>query len=390
MVTPLGSSGSIPWTRALRRARAPGRVALAAALLGGCTTNPDAAPKTRDAPAPEATPEPDPEAPARPDAAIPYAPKSELPPIEVSAAPSTCPALPTLGAKATEAQRALVPYAAAIRRLACEPALYGETTAGLAAALGLPAEAEVGFTGPLLAHLRLPVGVTVDDVAAVFGIAAPKVHVSWRAYHALTHLGSNPSTGAFDLYAPGRVNLGVAYEVDRYGDDAGVLRVVDAPRGAAIDRDVRVGMDDGAVKVLPDADAVPLVVSALAQLDARPELLSKAPDEAKPAIGLAGERYRVAETSIHGATVVRGLSLNPQRTVLPADEFAAALGLKGARATCVNREHDVWKLEAGGTTKIRWRGLELNVDVDVVRGADPKVPLDGLHIDFITVFPAGA
>jgi hypothetical protein len=238
--------------------------------------------------------------------------------------------------------------------------------------------------------MTLPEGVTVGDLAVVLGIATPQVKLTWQAYHALTYLGTDPTSGDFDLYGPGTLHLTVGFEVDRYGADAGKEKVIAAPRDAVVGRAVRIGMSDATVKLVADADAVPLVISALEQLAASPEILALKPDEARPRIGLGDERYRVAETSIHGATVTRGLSINPRRTVLPAADFAAALGLTGARATNVNREHDVWKLEAGGTTQLRWRGLELEVDVDVEHSDGNSVALDGLEVSFITVFPAGA
>ncbi len=352
-----------------------------ASLASGCADKPGAAAATIGEPAQVA-------APAKGADPIPYTPRAALPTIEVSSAPPTCAALPTLGAEATEAQRRLAPYAAAIRRLACEPALYVKTTADLAAELGLPAEAELGFSGPRTTRLTLPEGVTVGDLSVAFGIAAPQVKLTWQAYHAITRLGTNPTSGDFDLYSPAIVRFGVDFEVDRYGDDAGKEKVIAAPHDAAVARTVQVAMTAAAVKFVADDDAVALVVSALEQIDADPGLLALKPDEAKLRMGLGDERYRVAETSVHSTTITRGLSIDPRRTVLPAAGLAAALGLADARATNVNREHDVWKIEAGGTTQIRWRGLEIEIDVDVERGDRKSVALDGLEVSFMTIFPA--
>lgn len=360
----------------------PGFVTVAAALVFACGGQPGPAATTvavAGAPVDGSVDRPVP---------TPYVPRSELPTLEVSAAPTSCPALPTLGADASEAQQRLASYAVALRRLACEPALYAKTGAALAAELGLPAAAEVGFDGPRTTRLTLPEGVTVGDLAPVLGIAEPQVKLTWQAYHAGTALGSNKTSGALDMYSPGTVHVAVDFEVDTYGEDAGKEKVFPAPRDAKVGRRVQVQMSEAAVKFVADEDAVALVVSALALLDADPGLLALKPDEARPRIGLADERYRVAETAIHGEKIVRGLSINPQRTVLPAAAFAAALGLADARATCVNREHNVWNLEVGGTTQIRWRGLELDVDVDVDRSDSRSVPLDGLVVSFMTIYPA--
>jgi len=80
--------------------------------------------------------------------------------------------------------------------------------------------------------------------------------------------------------------------------------------------------------------------------------------------------------------------INPQRTVLPAAAFAAALGLAGARATNVNDEHNIWNLDVDGTTRIRWRGLELEVNIDVDQGHGRSMALDGLAVSFMTIYPA--
>lgn len=343
-------------------------VALSASLSSGCADEPG--PATTNS------------------ASTPYTPRAELPRFEVSTAPTTCPAVPTLGAEATAAQRRLSPYAAAVRRLACEPALYTLSSAALLAELGLPAEADVGFDHPRATRVILPEDTTVGDVAVAFGIVAPQVQMTWQAYHAIAHLGTNPTTGDFDLYGPGTVRFVVAMEVDNDGNDAGKEKVVAAPRDAVVRRRVHVGMSAAAVKIVADEDAVPLVVSALEQLDAHPEILSLKPGEARPRMGLGDERYRVAETSIHGETIVRGLSINPQRTVLPAAAFAAALGLADARVTNVNDEHNIWNLEVGGTTRIRWRGLELEVNIDVDQGHGRSMALDGLAVSFMTIYPA--
>jgi hypothetical protein len=346
-------------------------------LASGCTEKPGAAAATSGEPGTRAGEKPSP-----------YTPSAPLPKIEVTAPTTGCVALPTLGAGATEAQRGLVGHAAAIRRLACEPALYTRTTAELAAELGLPAEAELGFDGPRTARLTLPKGVTVGDLAVALGIAAPQVKLSWSAYHPVTRLGNDPTSGDLDLFAPGAVRIDVDFEVDRYAKDAGVEKVIAAPRDTLVGRGVQIEMSSAAVKVVGDDDAAALVVSALAQIAASPEILGLKPDEARARLGLGDERYRVSEVSIHGEEVVRGLGINPQRTVLPAAALAAGLGLDDAEATNVNREHNKWSMKAGGTTRILWRGLELGIHLDVERTESKNVPLAGLEVSFMSIYAA--
>lgn len=155
-----------------------------------------ATPMSGAAPATKPTPTPTPEAtpnPALPSA--PYVPTRPLPEIVVVDPASTCPELPALPTDASEDRKALHQRAAAIRRLACEPALFARTTDELRTALGLSPEDELEFSGLRGVRLRLPGEPTVADVAAVFGIASPQVHVTWQAYHPRTSLGTNPTTG---------------------------------------------------------------------------------------------------------------------------------------------------------------------------------------------------
>lgn len=360
-------------------------------LATGCGAT-DGAPKpetrpTTAAPSPEPTkPEPGPKAPPEP-----YVPARALPEITVTAPTTTCPELPALPGDASEPRKALHPYAVALRRLACEPELFGKSTSELREALGLPVAAELDFSGLRGVRLRLPGEPTVADVAAVFGIAEPRVHVTWQAYHPRTALGTNASSGAFDLWGPGKVWLDVVHEVDRYGDDAGEEKILPAAPEARVGVTVLVGMPEAVVAMKPDPDAIPLVVSALEQLAARPERLASKPDEVAAQVGLAGERFRVAETSLHsGDRVTRGVSIDPRRTTLPAAALATALDLPNPQATSVNREHDVWNMSAGGTTQIVWKGLALELQLSSPEGTAGTQPLGDLEVTFITIMPAGA
>ncbi|MCX4247685.1 hypothetical protein [Paraliomyxa miuraensis] len=342
----------------------------------------------------KASPEPTPITEARPErlqVPDPYVPTRALPEIIVNDPGSTCPELPALAADASEARKALHPHAVAVRRLACEPMLYGKTTEELRTELGLAPEAKVEISGIGSARLELPVELTVGDVAAVFGIATPSVHLTWQAYHARTSLGTNATTGAFDLWGPGRVWLSVRYEVDRYGDDSGKEKVLPAAPELSVASSISIGMPSAVVSIAPDPDAIPLIVTALDTLAAKPELLEGKPEEVAGQIGLAGERFRMAETSTHsGDTVTRGLSIDPRRTTVPAAALAAALGLPDPRAVNVNREHDVWQIEAGGTTEIPWKTLELEFDLSTPEDSAGTQPLGTLEVGFLAVMPRGS
>jgi hypothetical protein len=318
----------------------------------------------------------------------PYVPTRALPEIIVTNPGHACPELPAAAAAESESRKLLRPYAVALRRLACEPELFGKTTLELRNELDLPAEADLEFSGLRGVRLQLPEGLSVGDVAAVFGIETPQIHLTWQAYHAQTSLGTSATTGTFDLWGPGRLWLGVAHEVDRYGDDAGKEKILPAPSEAHVDATAMVGMPTAVVAMPPDADAIPLVVAAMEQLAARPELLAKDPAEVAKAIGLEGERFRLSETSLHTeGKVTRGISIASQRTTLPAAALVETLGLRDAKALNVNREHDVWNIEAGGTTEIPWKGLELSFDLSSPEGDMETQPLGDLEITFMTIRP---
>jgi hypothetical protein len=373
-----------------------------ALLVTGCGGSDGSATKTEQkgtptVPSPEAT-KGTPEQKAAPEqkgtpeqkaAPEPFVPAQPLPEITVTKPAAPCAELPALPGDASEARKALEPYAVALRRLACEPDLFAKSSTELAKALGLPADAKLEFSDLRGVRLELPGEPTVADVAAVFGIAEPRIHLKWQAYHPMTSLGTNPTTGAFDLWGPGKLWIGVENDVDRYGDDAGKEEVLPAPPETRVEKSVIVSMPDDVVAMAPDADAIPLVVAALEKLAARPQTLAGKPEDVATEVGLAGERFTLAETSSHsGDTVTRGVSIAPRRTTLPAPALAAALGLSDAKAICDNREHDKWSIKAGETTEIAWKGLVLDLWLSSPESDEKTVPLDGLEVTFIRVMPA--
>lgn len=361
---------------------APGDAALEGAAPEGAAPR-DAAPGGAAAPQHPVTPGLSP-------TTEPYTPTRALPEITVANPGAACAALPAPRARESEARAALRPYAVAVRRLACEPELYGKTSAELARALDLPADADLDFSGLRSVRLKLPEELSVGDLAAVFGIADPQIHVTWQAYHALTFLGTNATTGDFDLWGPGAVSIGVGHEVPRYGEDEGIEKIIPAPAELSASSWVYVGMPERVVGLKPDPDAIPLLVSALGQLAARPALLSGEPSKVKEEIGLSGERFRVSETSSRSeGKVTRGVGINPRRTTVPAAALADALGLVDAKAYNVNAEHDVWHIEAAGTTQIAWNGLELEFEVSSPESDDLRQPLGALEVEFVFVMPLG-
>lgn len=323
---------------------------------------------------PEPTPEP------QPTPVEPFVPKTALAPIEVNAPAFECPALPeSISGPSIEIARVL-------RRLACEPELFGLSADDLAAKLELPVGVAVSFTDPAAVMVEITNMPPVTELAAALGIDKPVARLQWVAYHDQWWLGSNPETGELDRYRPGVINIQVLHEAEE-SDPPGKVVPLTAEMKATSGH-VMVGMPDGVVNLAPDPEAVTQLATAMQILAAKPAMLAEEPEAVAEQLKLAGERFRVARTSLHGdGTKIDGISFQPLRTVIPADALATALGLVDARAASINREHDVWKIEAGSTTAIPWKGLELAIDVEPLEKRDKTTTLAGATVEFITILP---
>jgi hypothetical protein len=334
------------------------------------------APKPEVESAPTPTPTPTPEAELPTGTHVPM-----LPEIVVTNPGHACPELPALPADASEARKALHLYTVALRRLACEPELFRKTTDELRAELGLPAEAELDFSGLRDVQLKLPGQPTVADMAAVIGIDSPQIHVTWHAYLAIPRLGTNPTTAAFDRWGPGTMDLRVAYRVPRRRPGEPRLDVLPASPELAVRPSVIVGMPQAVVTMKPDPAAIPMLVTALERLTAEPELLAGELKEVAAGLGLQGERFSLWEPSSRSSdTIARSIGIAPGRTTLPAVELVNALGLRFARARCYNLEHDSWAVEVGTRTAIPWNGLELEIGLSSPRKRATVQPLEGLEV----------
>jgi hypothetical protein len=351
-------------------------------LLCGCTAGtPDgnASASTDSKVAQPAQPEPTPE-PTPTPIEQPFVPSTPVAPITVTAPAFECPPLPdSITGSSAEIARVL-------RRLSCEPELFGLSATELAAKLELPTGVTVHFSDPAAITVEIATMPPVTELAAALGIDKPVARLQWNAYHDQWWLGSNPDTGELDRYRPGVINIQVLNEAHE-SDPPGKVVPLTAEM-PAVSGHVMVGMPDGVIALGPDAEAVTQLASAMRILANKPAMLAEAPEAVAEQLKLTGERFRVARTSLHGeGTKIDGISIQPMRTKIPADALATALGLVDARAASINREHDVWNIEVGSTTNVPWNGIVLEIDVDPVEKGDKTTTLVGATVEFISMLP---
>jgi hypothetical protein len=335
------------------------------------TDNKDAQPAK-----PEPTPEPQPTPVEQP-----FVPSTPVAPITVTAPAFECPPLPdSITGPSAEIARVL-------RRLACEPELFGLSATDLATKLELPTGVTLHFTDPAAVSVEIATMPPVTELAAALGIDKPVVRLQWVAYHDQWWLGSNPDTGELDRYRPGVINIQVLHSAEQ-SDPPGKVVPLTAEMPATSGH-VMVGMPDGVITLGPDAEAVTQLATAMQILAAKPAMLAQEPGSVTEQLKLTGERFRVARTSLHGGGgKIDGISIQPLRTKIPADALATALGLVDAKAASINREHDVWNIEVGSTTNILWNGVVLEIDVEPVEKQDKTTTLVGATVGFISMLPA--
>jgi hypothetical protein len=316
----------------------------------------------------------------------PFVPRTAVPTIAVDAAPGECPALPQPPAEASESVKRAAVLAAAVRRLACEPALFAEPVAELRATLGLPAEIELTFVDPAGVTLRADPPPGARELATALGIDEPVARLRWNAYHDEWTMGSHPKTGALSGFSPGVITISVQGPDAVDGDPEG--KVIPITDDMTLQATIGVGLADGLVAMQPDPEGVRQLATALRILAADPARLADEPAKVEASLRLGGERFRVARVSTHsGDGKIDGISIQPMRTAIPADELASALGLEDARAVNVNREHGVWEVEAGDTTQLAWEGVELQIQVDPADDRAQTAPLEGGLVGFVSMKP---
>ncbi len=313
---------------------------------------------------------------------MPPLPSAPLPPIEVLASDGACPSLPKVPTDATDDRRDAAEIARVLHALACRPSLHAMTSEAARAAIGdVPDWISIDLFegGARLDPERRP---SAKQLAEALGVSSPVARLEWQAYHDQWYLGSSVKTGRLEGYGPGSVTVMLSLDADD-GDPPG--KVIDMPSDTELRGVFMVAMPESAVKMGPDPEGMKQLTAAIRLLARRPALLDLEP-AAK--LGMDTERWRFAEVSrSSGNASTHGVSIDPQRTRVPADELARALGIANATAMNVNREHDVWKMRAGGSTEIALDDIELSVSVAPEQTSDRETSLDGVSATFIMMLP---
>lgn len=367
-------------------------LALGLSTVLGCESKPvtpDPKPELEPEPAPDppttAAPDPAPlpvAAPAKPEL---YTPGSAVPPISIAAPGRDCPPLPRLARDTGDEAKHARKIAEVIRRLSCEPEQFAKSAEALNDALALDGDLTVSFSGPTTARIETKTWPTAKQLANALGIEKPGARLHWNAYHDQWYLASDLETGALDLFGPGEATIMISHEADRDDPMGKVVPLTDEMKLRGF---VSVSMPESAATMAPDVEGLKQLAAAMRVLAADPSNLAKEPEEVAKILQLEGERFRLARTSLHsGDSKIDGISIQPMRTRIPADELANALGLKDAVARNANREHDVWKVKHGGSTDASWSGVVLEIRVDVAEKGNRETTLKGAEVEFISLRP---
>lgn len=269
--------------------------------------------------------------------------------------------------------------AAAVRKLACEPALFYQPASDVKKALSLPSGVGFHFDGPRSATLKLETVPKASELARALGVTRPVITTARSGAWAtrVWYLGQNPKTGALDLWAPGEPRIGVNHD---YGpDDAfGAVKPLDADE--PLTGWISVVMPDGVVEVVDDPVAVQMLGRAAAMLAADRKLLSVEPERVASLTALEGERFRLSRRSTgSGAGAVHAIDIWTQRTQIAASEVLKALGLTGKIEHDRARDSDDYVLSAVAGARHAWRGLTVELRFDPrpgVKGSTSDDPAD--------------
>jgi len=350
------------------------RSALAALLLlTGCPERPKETP-----PAPSATSPARSAAPALvPPAPVPSGPTH----FAVASAPAVnaaCKPLPKGG------PRAMTALAVALRRLACEPALFMLKSGELRKELALPADHGVEISGPSTVSLRFPKG-RAADLALSMGLASPVAARSksgawsWRIWN----LGSAPS-GKLELWGPGAVVVGVDFDYAKVGDGVDSVPLGDTP----LEGFASVTMPESVLPLKDDEAALAMLLAGLQRLAADPSQLAREPKDAAGFAGLDDERFRVSRRSLHhGSTVINGLDVWTARTRVAAGPVIEAFGLEGKIEHSRAHDSDEYLLFVDEKTEHGWRGLKVALRFERRSGVAAAGAYGGHVLSGVTLMP---
>jgi hypothetical protein len=355
------------------------------ALIVGCPTD-DPKPSSTSRPIEVATaPAPDEIVPSPEDDGPPSPAKVDgtklVPAVKVTQAPGECAPLAPLPKNATEDQKALRPVAEALRKVSCNPTVFGMSKADAIKALKLDTPVDLKLYRQA-AVVELPKAVAAKDVVAAFGIDAPKMRAEPAGMRLRWALGTGDEGKAPKLWGVGE--LGVELDAAGRGPESSD-EVADIPDDATVRGALRLVMPQDLLAYEDDPDAAAVVANAIIAIAHEPGLLGDKPGKMQARLG---ERYSVSPYSVgSGGEARKGFSIRPQRTELSAAALAKNLALPSpSHETIGIHDANPNRLASDGETEISWHGLELEVELE---SRAPKRPgLDGWEVTSIDVLPA--
>ena len=274
--------------------------------------------------------------------------------------------------------------ARAVRRLACEPALYFETTAAARKALALPEGVKLEFIGAGGARIEFKGKYAAKDMAAALGIESPVITTGRGGAWAMRNwrLGNNPKDGELDIWKPGIVTIGVSHDYSASDKFGAVKPLTDAEQLRGW---ISVRMPAELIEAKHDEVAVKMLLRGLAKFARDKTLSSKPPKEAAKGAELTNERFRVSRRSIGtGPAAVHSTDVWTARTFIAAEPLLSALGLSGKIEHEKAHDSDDYVLPNGLDDTHSYKGLKLHLRFDKNKGTKGNSNAD-FHLSGITV-----
>ncbi len=241
--------------------------------------------------------------------------------------------------------------AVAVRRLACEPALFYEPVDTLRKELALPEGFKLEFNGAASVIIEFSDPPKATEFAKVLGVETPMGRQSTRGawQRRIWFLGSNADDGAFDLWGPGKVLFDVDVDYMKMPGKEMVTPIKDEDLG----NHVIVNME-ATVPIQDDEAAVRMLAAGIEAVGKDPSLKNKDLATLAKSAGFDNERFRVSERTISGTR--SGVDVWTRRTRIGAEAVIRALGLKGKIEHRRARDADDYLLYDGSSTHHTYKG----------------------------------
>lgn len=294
------------------------------------------------------------------------------------AANPTCKPLPAT-------KNAYSPVAKAARRLACEPALFLLAGSELRKELALPDDHKVELVGASTVTLRFPKGKSAELAAAMgaTGAIAKRRNAGawgWRIWDLVT----DTKTGAFELWGPGKIHIGVG--VDEAGKDDKVETL--GLEHATLDGYLAVTMPEDVLPRVDDTVASQHLLAGLNKIADDKKNLAAEPAEIAELAGLASERFRLSRRAIGtGPDAIKGIDVWTARTQIAAGPVIEALELSGTIEHDHAHDSDGYLLYLSGKSEFGWRGLKVELSFEKREGAAADGKYGEWLLSGITLMP---